>query len=177
MGYTQFARYSISIVDELGTEASGTYYAMLDPSQTITAALAAWTSLATAVDAVIGAQITKGRVDLITLPPGGAKAAPVAGSRVEQTGLFNFVATGTTHRFGSDTPGFADTKISAGKVNLADADVQALITLLTTVITVLTWCNEHQQALATLKDAILSFRKRRRQLSRTSFELGVVPGP
>jgi hypothetical protein len=170
MAYTVSARYSITLVDELGTEASDTYYALLDPTQTIQLAIDAWAALAAVVDPITGGQIIRGGITILPVPA-GLKGAPVAGSRVEQTGVFNFLDSITTHRYGQALPSLRDSKIVAGKINLVDVAVAAFITFLTAVLAVAEWVNNHQQPLTALRDALISFRKRRKQLARSSFEL------
>lgn len=169
MAYTQAARFSLTVLDELGTEGSDTYYAMLDPTQTIASLVAAWTSLAGVVDPVTGGQILRGSISI--LMPEFNPGKTISGSRVEQTGVFNFLNGTTTRRYGQPIIALNNSVVVAGKINLADAGVAALITFLTTALTVARWVNEAQQPLTTLRDALISFRKRRKQLSRSSYEL------
>jgi hypothetical protein len=170
-------RFSLGIRDGLGTEASNTYYAEVDGSATSTAALlTTWGQLAQAVDAVVDGQIVRGSVSVIADPAVVTgpilKTAPAAGSRVEQTAVLNFSNTISPHRFGEAIPALADGNISGGKVNLTPGQpVPLLVTFLTTASATLAWANNNQQTLVGLIDAILSFRKRRKQLSRSSFEV------
>lgn len=175
MAYTQLANFSLTVVDELGTEAADTFYASLDVTQPISALTTAWNSLAQTIDAVTAGQITKGHVQILMNPAAvsgpSLKTSPVAGSRVEQTGIFNFSNAVTTHRWGGIVPALNSTKIVSGKINLVDTAVAALITFLTTVLTVAQWVTNNQQQLTALRDALISFRKRRKQLSRSSIEI------
>jgi hypothetical protein len=168
VAYTQAARYSFTIVDELGVEASDTYYAMLDPTQTITSAVNAWTSLYDVLQPVTDGSIVRGHVDILLQPVSISPA--VVGSRVEQTGLFNFSATGTTHKFGEPVPAFSSSFITPTGINLSDATVAAFYNFLAATLTVLEWTSNNQQKLIALLDAVLSFRKRRKQLTRSTFE-------
>jgi hypothetical protein len=68
-------------------------------------------------------------------------------------------------------PSVKDSAISAGKLNLADASIAALVTLITTATGTQAFANTANQALTTFADALLSFRKRRKQLSKSSFEV------
>lgn len=169
MANTQPVRFSVSVVDELGTEASEVFYAMVDPTITAAQLSTQWHALATDLDPVLGAQILRGSVVLLENMSGG-KTAPAVGSRVEQTGVINFSNAVTSHRFGEALPGLSSGVISAGKINLTDAGVAAFITFMTTAFTLGTWTNNAQQPLVALVDALLSFRKRRKQLARSSFE-------
>jgi hypothetical protein len=169
-------RFSLTVVDELGTEASATFYAQVDGAVATPASLLAmWAVLAQGVDAVTSGQITKGSVSILADPTVVTgpilKTAPEAGSRVEQTAILNFSNPITPHRFGEAIPALADDNILSGKVNLtAGQPVPLLITLLTTATSAFEWATNNQQALVALVDALISFRKRRKQLSRSSFE-------
>src|SRR5713226_7172648 len=108
MAYTQLARFSLTIQDELGTEASDTFFASLDVTQPISALITAWNSLAQTVDAVTDGIIIRGSVSILTNPAAVSvpplKTVVVSGARVEQTGLFNFMNNITTHRYGVVVP-------------------------------------------------------------------------
>lgn len=171
MALTAPARLSVTIRDELGTEASTVAYLMVDPTSTLASLAAAAQAWATDLDAVVSGRIVK--VSAILLPglPGGLKAAAAAGSRVEQTAVINFHDASTGHRFGMAIPSIADSKIVGGKLNLADAAVQALVVLITTATGTEAFATPARQLITGAVDAILSFRKRRKSLSRSSFEV------
>jgi len=173
MADTQAVRFSYSVRDELGTEASELFYALVDPTATVAAMVTEWQNLAALIDPVIGAQIIRGSVAVSLLPTGG-KATPDAGSRVEQTGVFNFSNAITSHRFGEALPGLSSGKIVGGKINLADVAVKALIDFIIAGSGSTIYTNAAQQVLNGVVDAVLSFRKRRRELSRSSFEVAPV---
>lgn len=171
MALTAPARLSLTVVDELGTEASTVAYLMVDPTEPLAALAATAQAWATAIDGVIGGQITK--VSAVLLPglPAGLKVAPAAGSRVEQTAVINFKDATSGHRFGMAIPSYADAKILLGKVNLSDAQVQAVVQLITTVTGTAAFSTPARLVITAAVDAILSFRKHRKSLSRSSFEL------
>jgi hypothetical protein len=170
MAATQAVRFSATAVDELGTEGAILSYLMADPGQTITQVFTAYDTWVADVDAIIDGQITLGRVDLLAALPGGLKGSPTAGGRIEQTGNIGFSVHGTSHRYNQVLASFASSKLSAGKINLADTDVAAFITVLTSAALSGWYANQTSQQLNALLDAFLSFRKRRRQLDRSSFE-------
>jgi hypothetical protein len=93
--------------------------------------------------------------------------ATFVASRVEQTGVLNFSNTATSRRYGQALPSIRSNLLTAGKIDLKDAALAALVALLTSG----PFTNAAQQVLAALVDAIIAFRKRRKQLQRTSFEL------
>lgn len=173
MANTQYALFSYSFIDELGTKASMTVPAMVDPTTGTPAALKSeWVALGTQLDANSDAQILGGSISIITVPDGGWKATPDAGSRVEQTGLFNFTNATTKYKFGVALPSIANDSIVSGKINLADTDVIALLDALIGSWTGGVFTNVGQYALTALADALLSFRKRGQSLRRTSMEPG-----
>lgn len=168
MAYTQPARVSFTIVDELGVEASNTYYAMLDTTQTVATVITAWTDLYNVLQPVTDGSIVRGHVDILLEP--GSITPSVAGSRVEQTGLFNFSATGTTHKFGEPVPAFSNSYIGATGIDLTATAVAAYYNFLPATLAALEWVSANNQKIVALLDAVLSFRKRRKQLTRSTFE-------
>ena len=91
MANTQPALLSVSVEDELGTKASISFPALLDPAMTVAQLETALAAELTLLDAITGAQIIGAS---IAVQPTGAqlaaavtKTAPDAGSRVEQTGV------------------------------------------------------------------------------------------
>jgi hypothetical protein len=172
MADTQYGLFSYSIVDELGTKANITVPVMLDPAvSTPTNMSTEWTTLGGLLDSAIGGQIVGGSMAIVKPADGGWKASPAAGSRVEQTGLLNFLNATTKYKFGVDLPSLKDAAISAGKVNLGYTAISDLITALTTSFNYGVFANTGQYPLTALIDALLTFRKRRKQLSRSSFEV------
>ena len=172
--------FSATIVDGLGTEASTLSYLTVPDSATlaqINVALGTWLS---ELDAVTDGAIVKTAIRItpgfatIVFPTALKAATGTAwlNSRVEQTGVLNFGNTVSNHRFGQVIPAIADSKLLAGKINLSDAAVALLLTLLSSGTPAGgNYTNNAQQVLSALIDAILAFRKRRKQLSRTSFEV------
>jgi hypothetical protein len=171
MANTQPARLSFTVQDELGTEASIAEYAMVDPAMTVTQLAGAWQGQATLLDAILDARILRGSAVLLNAMAGG-KGAPAAGSRVEQTGVFNFTNAITAHRFGIAVAGLADSVIVGGRIDVAeDGPVDLWADSLVAAITGGgVYTNTAQQSLAVLVDAFLSFRKRG-GLARRSREL------
>ena len=170
MALTAPARFSATIVDELGTTASTVAYSMVDPLGSLAGLAASAQAWATALDGVTAGQITKLEAVLLPGVPAGIKAAPAAGSRVEQTAVINFKDVVSGHRFGQAIPALSSARILAGKVNLADAAVQALVVLITTATGTQAYATPARQLITQAVDAFISFRKHRKQLTRSSFE-------
>lgn len=171
MAFTQKTQYSFRLLDELGTKASMVVYALADPTKTIADLAADWETLAALIDAITSAQITGGKAELVVVPSGDEKTAPADGSRVEQTAVFDY-PDGTSGRlFGEAVPGLADTMILGGAINLSDPDVSAFVAAMTTPTANSEVTSNTFQDLGALHDAFLSFRKRRKQLTRSSYEI------
>jgi len=172
MAYTLSVRLEATILDEMNVKAIATAYALIDPTAsfaTIQAILNEWLST---LDAVTAGQIIDAGIDVVPSLPGGLKTLPAAGSRVEQTGVFNYTAAGDTHLWGFAVPAIADSQVVAGKIDLTTGHpAQVLAAYLAAGGTAaLEWTNAVSQVLSTFADCFLSIRKHSRQLSRNTFE-------
>jgi len=162
---------SASLHDAIGVPSTTNLYLKIPDTVTV-ANLATFVQDYSAVlDPITGAQID--RMDIkINLPFSGAKSAPVAGSEVEKTGLFNFEQAGSFYKFGIDIPAIAASVLtSGGLIDLTNTDIQAWITFLGTVTAGITVVSKFLNALVALLDALISFRKHRKQESRRTIEL------
>jgi hypothetical protein len=124
----------------------------------MSSALGVW---AAAVDGTIDGAFQQVFATLAPTLPGGLKAATGAtwlASRISQTGVISFSATGTDRRYGQAIPTLSNTAIVAGQVNIADAGIAALIALLLNPTGFFT--NVQSESLVAALDALLSFRKR-----------------
>lgn len=165
---------SATIVDQWGIEASAPFYAQADDTKTIAALLTEADAFWTALDATTDGYIRRVRLELLPGVPSGAKTAAATGSRVEQTGLLGFSASATNKRYSGAIPALSNgaTVLAADRIVLTAIDpIGLLVTILTTVGTVLKWCNEHNQQITNFLDALVAFRKKRKQLQRSSFEV------
>lgn len=171
MAFTQEAQFSYTVQDELGTKASMVIYTLADPTKTLTNLAADWETFAGLIDLIISGQILHGEARLVLKPSGSEKTAPGTGSRVEQTGAFNFTNSVSPRRFGEAVPSIANAVISGGRIDLADTNVSNFVTAMHTATANTEPTNNTFQALNALADAFISFRKRRRQLERSSLEV------
>jgi len=163
---------SLTIRDELGVTATLPFFLEGPDTATLANVRTAIDAIASAADPIIGGQIVEATVTFHPGLPGGIKAVPAAASRVEQTGLFNWSNATTPYKFGIDVPSLANSKISGGKVNLADADVEAFIDIFEAAIGVFTAVTAGYDPLVALLDVALTFRKHRKSLTRSSKEVG-----
>lgn len=163
---------SATIVDKDGIEASAPAYAQADDTKTLAALVTEANAYWTALDAVTDGFIRKVRIELVPPLPGGLKGAAVAtGAPVEKNALLGFSASGTTKRYSLDIPAVSDSVESGNRLTLGSGALPTLIAILTTVGTVLKWCNDHNQQIANFVDALIAYRKKRKQQQRSSFEV------
>ena len=176
MAYTTLGVVSATIVDSWGTEASAPAYALIDPAQTLSSIVTQAQAYVSALDGVTDGYIRKMHIQIVPALPSGLKTGAVAtGAKVEQTGVVNFSVTGSSKRYGYAIPAVSDGQLTGDRIDAtvfgtASANMDALLLLLTSVFTALVWANEHSQQIAAVKDALVSFRKKRRQLGRSSLE-------
>lgn len=154
-------QYRGELIDGKGIHGDVLSYLSLPDTATLaqtTSALGVW---AQAVDGCIDGAFQSVRAIIVPPLPGGLKAATGAtwaGSLMQQTGIIDFSATGTSRRYGQPLPTFSNAAIVGGQFDITNAAVQALINLLLNPTGYFT--NEVGQSLAATLDALLSFRKR-----------------
>lgn len=164
--------FSATLVDGLGTKASSVAYLNLADTTTLATLITDLGDYASALDGATDAVIEGVRIEITpALPSGlgtaGDKGSAFTASRVEQTAVVNFGNATTPHKWGFAIPAVKAAALSAGKLVLTDTGIAALTTLLSGGA----YTNNAAQVLNSIIDAIVSFRKRRKQLSRTSFEV------
>jgi len=150
-------------------------YATADDTQTLAALDTEVGQWAAALDNTTDGYLKQIRCTIFPALPTGVKASAASGSRVEQTGELGFLATGSSKRYTAAIPALSNgaTVLASDRIVLTVSDpIGLLITILTTVGTVLKWCNEHYQEIQKFIDAVVAYRKKRKQLQRSSFEVG-----
>jgi hypothetical protein len=173
MAYTQEAQFSFTVQDDLGTKANMTLYYLLDPTKTIADLVTDWQAEATLAVAILGGKLIHGTARIVLTPSADQSSKPISSSRVEQTAVFDETNASNPRIYGIAVPSIADSKITGGVINLADTDVAAFVTSLSAASGTSTSEPTSNQFLVLngLRDAFLSFRKRRKQLERSSYEL------
>jgi hypothetical protein len=161
------ATISLAIVDGLGTRSSALFYATVDGTATATALQAEVDALAALVGALIDGEIVATSISLTSVPAG--VGTPAASSRVEQGVLIEFKNAATGHRWGEFIPSLADAAIIAGRPD--PAPVAALADHMVAGAATVHYTTSAGAALGAVSSAFISFRQRRKQLSKTSFEL------
>lgn len=170
MAKTQQAKISMTVQDEIGVKASVTTYLLIDPAITVTQLQGLWNSQAALLDPVIDGAILHGDASIV-MTPTGLKTTPVAGARVEQTGLFTFGNTANPRSFGEDIASWASGKIVGGKIPLTDSAVAAFLAPFTTPVTLSEYTTNYFAVLSALRSAAVTFRKHRRAERTLTFEL------
>lgn len=161
---------SLHIVDGLGVKSTMPLWIVGPDTQTLAQLATAAGMLASDTDNIIGGQIYKITAALDCAIPGDLKATPQSDSRVEETGLFNFSQGVVPYKYGIDVPSILDSVLTGGRIDLANTDVAAWVTLITTAIGAFSPESTAFHALLALTDALLTFRKHRKQLDRVSKE-------
>jgi len=160
-----------SVVDYLGDPAAfQTFFTTPDTStlaQVITDAIA----LQDKQDKVMDGQIVGMEVKItVPLDITAIKTSPVNTAEVERTGLVNFKQQNIKYKYGYDIPTLARTIWDLGSAWLTDANVKALIDLIIAGGTVLGYDSKFLNDITGVLDGVLTFRKHRKSLIRSSFE-------
>jgi hypothetical protein len=162
-------QYSFTIQDALGTKASTVLYSHATDTSTGANLAAEWQVLAGLISAITSASVLHGSASIMQT---FTDDAPTSDSRVEQTGVFDFPSSVSGRLFGVAVPGLDNSMIVDGEINLSDTDVAAFVSAIEgTYTTGGVFTNNNWQQLNDLADAFISFRKRRKQLSRSSYEI------
>jgi hypothetical protein len=168
---------SATIQDNIGVKAPALSYWITPSGLTLDAALTFYArTLADSIDAITDGQIVRFAVEFLPNPNAdwGAtiKTAPVVPSRVEQTGLFNFSQMSSKYKAPIDVPAIAEAVLLAnGHIDLTNTDIAAFIALMTTAGPGSEQpVSKYQYDLLALLDASETFRKRRRQMIKATYE-------
>lgn len=169
---TVHAQFSFTVQDELGTKASLAIYGTVDDTTTVADLATQWQDYATGLTAVTDGKVIGGTARIVQTPTASQSGKPAAGARVEQNAVINYLVTASGRRFGIATPAWKDSLISGGAPLVASGAGATWQALLTGAMGDATGDNTSNDflALGAAVDAFLSFRKHRKQLTRSSFE-------
>jgi hypothetical protein len=172
MANTLAVRLEATILDNLAVEAKAIAYALVDPTASFDTVDGILATFLANLDAVTDGQIISSEVVVLPALPGGLKASPGAGSRVEQTGIFDYSALGDSHLWGFAVPAISNAVISGGKIVLTTGQPARVLAdyLAAGGSGSLTWTNAVSQALSAFASCFLSIRQYPRQLARSTFE-------
>ena len=176
MALTLAIRMEATIMDEMDVQAETSVYALVDPTASFSTIITQFNAWLADLDACTDGQIIGAELEVLPALPGGLKTAPVALSRVEQTGILAFDAAGDTHQWATAIPALSNspTVTSGGKVvTTLGSPAQVLAALLAGGGTAdLEWTNDASQALTSATSALISFRHYPHQLEQISYERG-----
>lgn len=170
--------YSYTILDSAGVKATaGPFYVAYDAAtETVAALTGNFAALGGLVDLITDGQIVDGRIIIDVAPDPGWKAAPVADSIVERTGLFNFKPLDSKYVQGADIPAISLAVLDAkSRVTLTNTNVINFITSMTQATGIggsntVFANNKFLLALRTFVDVATTFRKHRRKMTRNTIE-------
>jgi hypothetical protein len=135
-------------------------YLSLPDTSTLAQANSALGVWAQAIDGCVDGAFEQVYATIAPTLPDGLKAATGTtwlASRMPQTGVLDFSASGTSRRYGQALPSLSDATLTSGTLDINNAAIQALISLLLNPTGAFT--NAQQQSLEAALDALLSFRK------------------
>ena len=116
------------------------------------------------------ASMADGAVDRVSIRIEDTNWVPVSvqsgGAPIEQTALLNFVATGSTRRWALAVPAISNDLIVGDRINLTSSELEVILAEFVAG----SFTNEVYQPLTAFADALVSFRRDRKQLQRASFE-------
>ena len=119
--------------------------------------------------------VTQGAVTNVTVKldfAGSGEDPATATGDIEKGGLFNFNNATDSYATGVLVPDLSPSVLTgAGLIDLSNASVTTWITWLTTAHTAITVVTKGIRALTALRDALITFRKHRKPLTRKTKEL------
>jgi hypothetical protein len=171
--------YSFTIEDYTGAKSSAKFYVGYDAATETAGALTGnLAALGGLLDAVTAGKIIDARILIDVAPDPSWKAAALANLEVEQTLLLNFNQAGSKYASSVDIPDLRDTLIdAAGKPIIATGAIATLVSNLTNQTTGIGGSttvfgnSAFLNALESLRDAAVAFRKHRRKRKSISTRL------
>jgi hypothetical protein len=166
--------FSYSIKDENGDPATTDLFVSYDAAtETVAALLGAAAAYGGLIDAVTGGKITEFNVKINALPDPAWKAAAIADSDIQKSLLTNFNVTDTKYPQEVLIPALKGTLVGTdGKPILtAGGAIKALTDGLVAPSGGVSVQNKFLLDLTSLRDAAVSFRKRKGSLSRSRVEV------
>lgn len=158
---------SVETVDAYGISATTPYFVTVDDTKTVAQTVSDLETLGSLQQGLTQGNVVKESITLVhTITPGG----PATGD-VEKGGLFNFDNATDAYATGYWIPDIAPSVLNgAGLIDLSNTNVTDFITFMTAAHTAITVVTKGVRALSALRDALISFRERRKPLSRKTKE-------
>lgn len=162
--------FSYSIIDENGDPGTADLFVAYDAAtETVAALLGAAAAYGGLIDAVTGGKITEFNVKINALPDPAWKAAPIADSDIQKTLLENFNVADTKYPQEFLVPALRGTLVGVdGKPILTSGGaIDALNDLIVAGSGAVFPNNKFLLDITSLRDAAVTFRKRKGSLSRS----------
>ena len=158
-----------SLLDRVGNVSRTQAFVAYDgATETVDALIGTWLATGALIDDAASSQITGGLITIPLQPDGGWKAAPAAtGNLNGDTMVLNFENADNMYATPILLPSYLDTMIVNGKINLAQANLAALIANILSTAGTADYQSKDIQQLSALRDAFLADRKQRGQRTRT----------
>jgi hypothetical protein len=167
------AMVSIRVLDFLGDEVAKQIWVTLSDADTLADVVTDCHTIQTKLDSITDGEITGCKFELVVSLAGGLKAAPVVGSALNDNGGFNMRILNLSNRsFSDNVPTIAQSVIASGKINLTLPSIINWIALFTpgSTLAFMQPVTNLWLTLGSFRHSVLSTRKHRGQLSKTSFE-------
>ena len=155
--------FSAHVVDDNGRSRSCHAYQARADTTTLATLLASLESFGDNI-----ANLSDGRVDRLSVHIADTNWTPEklnsGGAPIEQTGLINFSATGTSKRWALAIPAFTNARLIGDRID------PTYVEFIAAALTSGNYTNDHGQLLSAWEDALLSIRRDRKQLQRASLQ-------
>ena len=162
---TAHVRYSVTLRDSVGVEASTYANVALTDTTTVADMIADYLIWEGDVEAASDCATIRGSVTILPAV-GPAEGKPVAGSSVEKVAIVNFTTDDSPHRYGFEVPGLAASLLTGRTIKVDTGALRVLIDLMKAA----PFTNPYTQTITAFSDAFLAFRKRRKEVERATIE-------
>lgn len=161
--------FSYSLLDRMNLRADTALYAAYDgATETVDAMIGSWLATGALFDATTTSQITGGSITIPLQPAGGWKTAPAStGNKNNEVAVLNF--ENAANRFMTEVliPGYLDSYIVNGKINLAATTLAALIANIVSVAGTVFYQDQGFEQLTAVNNGFLTTRRRPGQQSKS----------
>lgn len=162
--------YSLTIRDDGGVLGVHNMYVSYDGAlATVDDLIADLGAYAILVDNLTDGKVVEARVT-IPIVPTGVKAAPVADSTVERTGLFTYSQDNSSYVQSFDIPAFKNSAITGGKIDETNAQFVAWNLQVVDPAAQFRSVSKFANAILARLSTKLTFRKHRRARIKSSYE-------
>ncbi len=161
---------SAHIVDGIGIPGQSPVFIEIPDTATLAQLATDVVSYVALIKNVTDGVITEATVKLIL--PGDGDAPSTATGDIEKSAVMNYNNATDHYATGALIPDVSHLVLTAGELlDLTNVNVTNLITWMTTAHTAITVVTKGVRALTSLKDALISFRKHRKPLTRKTLEV------